>query len=73
MTMELELDLGQDFSPNQSQSQYDLFYSANLVTWTNYSGIDPELNDAGQSNFNTAEFLTQPPVRYFIARINLTF
>ncbi len=45
----------------------------NLVTWTNYSGIDPELNDAGQSNFNTAEFLTQPPVRYFIARINLTF
>src|SRR3989449_9961563 len=45
----------------------------NLATWTNYSGIDPELNDAGQSNFNTAEFLTQPPVRYFIARINLTF
>jgi len=45
----------------------------NLVTWTNYTGVDPELNDAGQSNFNTADFLTQPPVRYFIARVNLTF
>jgi len=45
----------------------------NLVTWTSYSGVDPELNDAGQSNFNTADFLTQPPVRYFIARVNLTF
>jgi len=45
----------------------------NLATWTNYTGVDPELNDAGQSNFNTADFLTQPPVRYFIARINLTF
>jgi TonB-linked SusC/RagA family outer membrane protein len=45
----------------------------NLATWTNYTGVDPELNDAGQSNFNTADFLTQPPVRYFIARINATF
>lgn len=45
----------------------------NLATWTNYTGVDPELNDAGQSNFNTADFLTQPPVRYFIARVNVTF
>lgn len=45
----------------------------NLATWTNYKGVDPELNDAGQANFNTADFLTQPPVRYFIARVNVTF
>ena len=45
----------------------------NLATWTDYSGVDPELNDAGQSNFNTADFLTQPPVRYFIVRVNVTF
>ncbi len=45
----------------------------NLATWTKYTGVDPELNDAGQSNFNTADFLTQPPVRYFIARVNVTF
>jgi TonB-dependent starch-binding outer membrane protein SusC len=45
----------------------------NLATWTKYSGIDPELNVAGQANFSTADFLTQPPVRYFLARVNLTF
>jgi TonB-linked SusC/RagA family outer membrane protein len=45
----------------------------NLVTWTSYKGVDPELNEAGQNNFTTADFLTQPPVRYFIGRINVTF
>jgi outer membrane receptor protein involved in Fe transport len=45
----------------------------NLATWTNYKGFDPELNEAGQVNFTTADFLTQPPVRYFLARLNLTF
>ena len=45
----------------------------NLATWTNYKGFDPELNEAGQNNFTTADFLTQPPVRYFLARLNVTF
>ena len=45
----------------------------NLATWTNYKGADPELNEAGQANFTTADFLTQPPVRYFLARLNVTF
>jgi len=45
----------------------------NLKTWTNYKGLDPELNEAGQSNFTTADFLTQPPVRTWVTRINLTF
>ena len=45
----------------------------NLATWTNYRGIDPELNEAGQNNFTVAEFLTQPPTRYFLARIAVTF
>ena len=45
----------------------------NLATWTKYTGVDPELNTAGQANFSTADFLTQPPVRYFTARVNLTF
>ena len=45
----------------------------NLATWTKYRGVDPELNEAGQSNFVTADFLTQPPVRYFIGRVNVTF
>lgn len=46
----------------------------NLKTWTDYTGIDPELNAQPRiGNFNTADFLTQPPVRYWVARLNLTF
>ncbi|HYL22697.1 MAG TPA: TonB-dependent receptor, partial [Gemmatimonadales bacterium] len=45
----------------------------NLVTWTNYKGADPELNTTGQDNYRVADFLTQPPVRYFLARVNVTF
>ena len=26
-----------------------------------------------RNNFTTADFLTQPPVRYFIGRVNVTF
>jgi TonB-dependent starch-binding outer membrane protein SusC len=45
----------------------------NLATWTNYTGADPEVNFGGQQNFSTADFFTQPPVRYYTARVNLTF
>ena len=45
----------------------------NLATWTNYKGVDPEVNTIGQFNYSVAEFLTQPPVRSFLARVNLTF
>jgi TonB-dependent starch-binding outer membrane protein SusC len=45
----------------------------NLATWTKYKGLDPELSEAGQNNFTTADFLTQPPVRYWIGRVNVTF
>jgi TonB-dependent starch-binding outer membrane protein SusC len=45
----------------------------NLHTWTNYTGLDPELNTSSSQNFNTADFLTQPPTKYWIGRVNLTF
>ena len=45
----------------------------NLHTWTKYSGLDPEVNANAQSNFNTADFLTAPQVRYFTARFALAF
>jgi hypothetical protein len=45
----------------------------NLKTWTNYSGIDPELNSNAQANYNTTDFLTAPQVRYFTARLALSF
>ena len=45
----------------------------NLKTWTDYTGLDPELNVSSASNFNTADFLTQPAVKYWTGRVNLTF
>jgi uncharacterized repeat protein (TIGR03847 family) len=46
----------------------------NLATWTDYPGIDPEINETGSSsNFTQAEFNTQPPVRYLTARFNFSF
>ena len=45
----------------------------NLKTWTNYSGLDPEVNAIQAGNFNTSDFLTQPNIRYYTARLNLTF
>jgi TonB-linked SusC/RagA family outer membrane protein len=45
----------------------------NLATWSDYSGFDPEVNSNAQNNYTTLDFLTQPPVRYYVARLNLTF
>jgi TonB-linked SusC/RagA family outer membrane protein len=46
----------------------------NLKTWTDYPGLDPEINETGSaSNFTQGEFGTQPPVRYWTARVNVTF
>jgi len=49
------------------------FGARNLHTWTRYKGLDPEVNGVGQSNFTTDDFLTQPQVRYYTVRLNLTF
>jgi TonB-linked SusC/RagA family outer membrane protein len=43
----------------------------NLHTWTNYTGLDPEINENGGFNFSTDEFLSQPQVRYFTIRLDL--
>lgn len=45
----------------------------NLALWTDYSGVDPEVNQFGQANFLIRDFLTQPPVRTFVARVNISF
>jgi len=45
----------------------------NLAVWSKYSGLDPEVSFAGQSNQTFADFLTQPPVRYYVARVSLDF
>jgi hypothetical protein len=49
----------------------------NLAVWTDYSGPDPETNEqgasGGSSNFSESEFNTQPPVRYFMLRLDYAF
>ena len=45
----------------------------NLKTWTKYTGIDPEINEAGGLNFSTDEFLSQPHVRYWTARLDFAW
>jgi len=45
----------------------------NLVTWSDYKGFDPEVNSQPGSNFGTSDFLTQPPLRIWTARVSLTF
>jgi TonB-dependent starch-binding outer membrane protein SusC len=45
----------------------------NLRTWTDFTGLDPEVNTAGQANFSTAAYYTQPPVRYYTARVDINF
>jgi len=45
----------------------------NLATWTNYTGLDPEINQVATSNFVQREFLTQPPIRMWLARVNVSF
>ena len=45
----------------------------NLGTWTDYTGLDPEVNSSGQRNFDASDFLSQPQVRYFTARLKVGF
>ncbi len=44
----------------------------NLFTVTDYTGLDPEVQ-GGTGNFGSLEFLTQPQVRSWTARIQVTF
>jgi TonB-linked SusC/RagA family outer membrane protein len=48
----------------------------NLHTWTNYKGFDPEVNSllgTNVSNFGQSDFLTQPQLRMWTLRVDLTF
>lgn len=50
----------------------------NLITWTKYTGFDPEINFApnvnnGNNPFTASDFLTQPPVRYWTGRVDITW
>jgi TonB-dependent starch-binding outer membrane protein SusC len=44
----------------------------NLHVWTPYKGIDPEINTS-DTDFTDSEFFSQPPVRYWTGRVDITF
>jgi hypothetical protein len=44
----------------------------NLKTWTNYKGFDPEVNGSTQS-FTQFDFFTQPPLRLWTTRVDISF
>jgi TonB-linked SusC/RagA family outer membrane protein len=70
----LSLTLPQRLAARARASSATLtFAGRNLHTWTNYTGLDPEVNAGAQSNFTTTDFLTAPQVRYFTARLALGF
>ena len=43
----------------------------NLATWTDYTGLDPEVNTAGPRGFGQEETFGLPPVRYYTARLSV--
>jgi len=47
------------------------FTARNLVTWTDYRGLDPESNLTGQSTGRGLEYFNNPRVRSYIFQINL--
>ncbi|OHX64635.1 SusC/RagA family TonB-linked outer membrane protein [Flammeovirga pacifica] len=45
----------------------------NLYTWTNYSGVDPEVGIAGNGLTPNLDYSAYPPSRTYMGSVNLTF
>ncbi|MDQ3605927.1 MAG: SusC/RagA family TonB-linked outer membrane protein, partial [Gemmatimonadota bacterium] len=43
----------------------------NLKTWTDYTGIDPETNLAGNTNLRGIDYFNNPQTRSFVFTVNL--
>ncbi|MEO6529240.1 MAG: SusC/RagA family TonB-linked outer membrane protein [Gemmatimonadaceae bacterium] len=70
----ITLSLPQRIAARAGAASADLtFAGRNLKTWSDYSGVDPEVNSVAQAQFSTSDFLTLPQVRYFTARLALSF
>jgi TonB-dependent starch-binding outer membrane protein SusC len=57
----------------RAQSASFTLSGSNLALWTDYEGYDPEVVSNAGAAFNRDDFFTQPPIRRYIAKINLTF
>lgn len=56
----------------RAQSMQISLTGRNLLKWSKYDGIDPELNGNGQSDLPD-DFLTAPPIRTLAVRVSLGF
>jgi hypothetical protein len=45
----------------------------NLAIWTDYEGVDPEVNSYGGRNFARIDAYASPATRRLAAAINLTY
>jgi TonB-dependent starch-binding outer membrane protein SusC len=75
---ELAVSLGMPPSLRERFSMLDgvtlTLAGRNLATWTDYTGLDPEINESGGgAGFTQGEFNTQPPLRQLTARVNVAF
>ncbi|WP_447639955.1 MULTISPECIES: TonB-dependent receptor [Chitinophagaceae] len=71
------INLGYRFQPKKVSfwtSAKVYFTAENLITWTKYSGYDPEVNAFGNSNtVQGVDFGSYPQTRNYIVGINVTF
>jgi len=56
----------------RAQSMQISVTGRNLLKWTKYDGIDPEVNGNGQSD-TPDDFLTAPPIRTLAVRVSLGY
>jgi len=74
-TIRLSYDLNNNFIDKLKIKDFKIFLlGQNLFTFTNYSGLDPEVNYAGSDVIrNGVEFFTYPPAKIYSAGITIKF
>ena len=70
----LGIDLPQRYAQRAKvQSASILFSARNLAVWSDYEGVDPEVNSYGGRNFVRVDAYAAPMMRRLTTAINLTF
>ena len=57
----------------RAQTASVVFSGRNLAIWSDYEGVDPEVNSYGGRNFVRIDAYASPMARRFAAAINLTY
>jgi len=73
-----EVSLSIDAPPSwvrvaRAQAATFTFSGRNLAVWSDYGGVDPEVNSYGGRNFVRVDAYAMPMMRRFTAAVNLTF